>query len=226
MTFQSLNEYKYQAIFTSPEMCLKHPDFRKWLVSTETSKKMLSTIVDEAHCISQWGGDFRPAYAQLEKLRAIMPSNLPILLTSATLPPDALSDICTRMNINRKKSFLLNRGNHRPNITTSIIHIDGSQDFCSVLAQLPLPNDVMVPQDFPKTLIFTNSVNLTQILCREIRKHYANQFNVNIDFLHANRTAKAKRRVMKRFRKGLTRILIATEAAGMVNGIQLHILNV
>ena len=41
---------------------------------------VLVVIVDEAHCISQWGGDFQPAYAELEKLRAFIPTNTPLLL--------------------------------------------------------------------------------------------------------------------------------------------------
>lgn len=198
-------------------MCLKHPEFRKWLASSETTKKMLSIIIDEAHCISQWGGDFRPAYSQLEKLRSFMPPNVPILLTSATLPPQALSDVCTRMNIDLKKSFFINRGNRRLNIATSVIHIDGSKDYRAVQEQLPAPSKVTSPQSFQKTLIFTNSVNTTQFLCREIREHYGNNYNSSIDYLHANRTSKAKRRVMKLFRKGVIRVLIATEAAGMVS---------
>ncbi|KAJ6531399.1 P-loop containing nucleoside triphosphate hydrolase protein, partial [Mycena vulgaris] len=70
----------------------KHDTFRKWLQDPTTGKRALGTIIDEAHCASQWGGDFRPHYALLNKLRAILPVSSPILAASATLSPFALKD--------------------------------------------------------------------------------------------------------------------------------------
>jgi bloom syndrome protein len=216
VTLQRLDEHRHQAVLTSPEMCLKHLPFRKWLTSKETADKIAAIIVDEAHCISQWGGDFRPLYAQLEKLRSFMPPEIPILLTSATLPPAALSECCARMNVELRDSFFLNLGNHRPNIATTVLRMDGSKDYKAIYDVLPDPNSVSAKEDFKKTIIFTNSVNATQILCRDVRRHYGPNFRRHIDFLHAHRTAKAKRRVMKLFRQGVIKLLIATEAAGMV----------
>jgi superfamily II DNA helicase RecQ len=124
-------------------MALKHSPFRKWLACKETMTRVLAVIVDEAHCISQWGGDFRPAYAELEKLRAFIPTNIPLLLTSATFCPSSLSDVCARMNIDLEKSFFLNLGNRRPNITTSIIQMDNAKDFKALLNVLPAPEEIL-----------------------------------------------------------------------------------
>ncbi|KIL53766.1 hypothetical protein M378DRAFT_19589 [Amanita muscaria Koide BX008] len=211
-----LNEKRQGAILSSPEMCLRHPEFRKWLTAKETTNEIMAIIVDEAHCISQWGGDFRPVYSQIEKLRAFMPPDVPVLLTSATLPPAALADCCSRMKVDFKDSFTLNLGNHRPNITVSVLHMDGSKDYKAVYNNLPDPNSIVSAEDLPKTIVFTNSVNTTQVLCRDLRLRYGSQFHRHIDFLHAHRTAKAKRRVMDLFGKGVVKVLIATEAAGMV----------
>ena len=197
-------------------MALKHPPFRKWLACKKTMTRVLAVIVDEAHCISQWGGDFRPAYAELEKLRAFIPTNIPLLLTSATLCPSSLSDVCARMNINLKKSFFLNLGNRRSNITTTVIHMDNAKDFKALLNVLPTPEDIFLPSS-PKTLVFSNTVNVAQSLVQEVRDHYGPAFRDKVDFLHAHRTKKAKNRVMKCFRMGRVRILIATEAARMVS---------
>jgi bloom syndrome protein len=197
-------------------MCLKHPQFKQWLMSKETTDNIMAIIVDEAHCISQWGGDFRPLYAQLEKLRSFMPPDIPILLTSATLPPAALSECCARMKVDLHDSFFLNLGNHRPNIATSVLRMDSSKDYKAIYDVLPDPNSISSGDDIPKAIIFTNTVNATQVLCHDVRQHYGPKFRHHIDFLHAHRTTKAKRRVMKLFRKGVIKILIATEAAGMV----------
>jgi superfamily II DNA helicase RecQ len=56
--FQGLVEDLFQGILTSPEMCLKHAEFRKILTQENFSKNICAVIIDEAHCISQWGGDF------------------------------------------------------------------------------------------------------------------------------------------------------------------------
>ena len=197
-------------------MCLKHPEFRKWLSSKETTENMAAIIIDEAHCISQWGGDFRPAYAEVSKLRAFMPSCIPVLLTSATLPPLALAEVCSQMNVNREDAYFLNLGNRRSNISYEVHHMDSSKDYSAIHALLPDPNEIATPADLPHSIIFTNSVNDTQIICRDLRRRYGPQFRKHIDFLHAHRTRKAKRRVMRNFRKRRVQILIATEAAGMV----------
>jgi bloom syndrome protein len=197
-------------------MCLKHEQFRKWFSAKENTKDILAVIIDEGHCISQWGGDFRPTYSQLEKLRAFVPSHIPILLTSATFPPRALADTCDRLHISPEKSFFLNLGNHRANIAPSVIHMDSSKDYEAIHKILPDPNKITTADDFEKTIIFTNTVNSTQVICRDLWKRYGRQWHHYIDFLHANRTAKAKQRVMKLFRKGKIKILVATEAAGMV----------
>ena len=115
--------------------------------------RALAVIVDEAHCISQWGGDFRPAYAELEKLQAFIPTYIPLLLTSATLCPSSLSDVCARMNINLEKSFYLNLGNRRSNTTTSIIQMDNMKDFKALLNVLPTPEENSLANS-PKILVF------------------------------------------------------------------------
>ncbi|KAJ6507106.1 hypothetical protein DFH09DRAFT_1289076 [Mycena vulgaris] len=73
-----------------------------------TGKRALGTIIDEAHCASQWRGDFRPHYALLNKLRAILPVGSPILAASATLSPFALKDICSSLDLDLNKTFFLN----------------------------------------------------------------------------------------------------------------------
>src|ERR1700683_554763 len=107
-------------------MCLKHAEFRKILAEDNFSKNICAVIIDEAHCISQWGGDFRNVYALLEKLRAFFPPHIPFLATSATLPPLALREVRSKLAIDTDTSFYLNFGNDRPNITMSVQQINGS----------------------------------------------------------------------------------------------------
>ncbi|KAJ7029936.1 P-loop containing nucleoside triphosphate hydrolase protein, partial [Mycena alexandri] len=212
---QDLRTQTHNAIFTSPEMCFEHQDFRKYLRDDQTGKRIRAVIIDEAHCASQWGGDFRPHYALLHRLRSLLPVGTPILATSATLSPSALSDVCSGLDLDLGRSFFVNLGNDRPNITPSIAQMKSSKDYEAVYAHLPDPADVRSAADLPKAIVFANAVKKTQVLCRTIRRRYCPEVRDAIVFLHSHRTAKSKRRIMKEFRKGKIKILVATEAAGM-----------
>ncbi|KAK7008277.1 bloom syndrome [Favolaschia claudopus] len=218
---QDLYTQTHNAVLTSPEMCFEHLDFRKYLRDETTGKRILAVIIDEAHCISQWGGDFRPHYSMLNRLRALLPVSTPILATSATLNPSALAEVCSGLDLDLNSSFFLNLGNDRPNITPFVYLMNGGKDYSAVDTHLPDPNDVKSRDDLPKGLIFTNHVKKTQILCRHIRRRYPHLRGA-IDFIHAHRSAKAKRRVMNQFRKGKIKLLISTEATGMVCGADVN----
>ncbi|KAJ7761543.1 P-loop containing nucleoside triphosphate hydrolase protein [Mycena maculata] len=115
-----------------------------------TGKRVLGSIIDEAHCASQWGGDFRPHYALLDKLRVLLPAGSPILATSATLSPAALKDICLSLDLNLDEAFFINLGNDRPNITPSVIKMNSAKDYAAINAHLPKPEDVRSTADLPK----------------------------------------------------------------------------
>ncbi len=165
-------------------MCIKHPEVRKWLTSKEFSEKVVSIIVDEAHCVSEWGGDFRPIYAQVSKLRSFIPTTIPMLLTSATLPPETITDLQKRFEMDPKETFRLNLGNRRPNIHKSVRFMDSAKDFKALHKLLPDPRKVKTSKDLEKTLIFTNDVLTTHKICRHLRQRYGRIFNRQIDYLH------------------------------------------
>ncbi|KAF8812628.1 P-loop containing nucleoside triphosphate hydrolase protein [Phlegmacium glaucopus] len=72
-----------------------------------------------------------------------------------------------------------------------------------------------LPQDLIKSIIFTNSVNSTQLIAKDVRSWLPKHLQKYVGYLHANRTPEAKRKVMKYFHKSKLLVLIATEAAGM-----------
>jgi bloom syndrome protein len=93
--------------------------------------------------------------------------------------------------------------------------MNGGKDYTAIDPHLPDLAEVHSVDDLPKAIVFTNAVKKTQVICRHLRRRYSHLRGA-IDFLHAHRTAKSKRRIMKEFRKGKIKILVATEAAGMV----------
>lgn len=109
-------------------MCIKHAEFRRTLTDSEF-QNVGALIVDEAHCIVQWGGEFRTAYSEIGKLRSFFPPNIPIFGTSATVTPQALREIRSSLGIDAATSFFLNLGNDRPNISYHVHRIRSPTDY-------------------------------------------------------------------------------------------------
>jgi superfamily II DNA helicase RecQ len=74
-------------------MVISNPRFNSLLCSHKYHQRLLGVVIDEAHCIVQWGGQFRPAYAKLDKLRSFIPTNIPLYVTSATMVPNVLAEV-------------------------------------------------------------------------------------------------------------------------------------
>ncbi|GBE83952.1 hypothetical protein SCP_0510110 [Sparassis crispa] len=215
---------KYRLLLTSPEMCLEHAAFSALMRSPEFMKNIASIVVDEAHCISQWGGDFRKKFAELEKLRSFVPRHIPFLITSATLPPPVLSEVHSKLHFDAESTFHLNLGNDRPNITPIVQRLSGG---ASALNNLDfLVKDAASGTLLTRTIVFFNTRKLAQAASEYLQSKLPDDMKDQVNFLHACRTKNARKRVMKEFREGKINILCATEAAGMGMDIQDIIISV
>lgn len=213
---QALANNEFQGILASPEMCIKHPEFRRTLIDSNF-KNIVAIIIDEAHCISQWGGDFRTVYAELAKLRAFFPPHIPMAGFSATVTPQTFREIRLSLGIDMDTCFSLNLGNDRPNISYHVHQMKSAVDYKSLRVHLTPSATPSTPQDLPKQIIFVNAVLTAQILARTIRSWLPKSLRKYVGYLHAHRSAKAKRLAMRAFQRGKLKILVATEAAGMVS---------
>ncbi|RXW15756.1 hypothetical protein EST38_g10098 [Candolleomyces aberdarensis] len=212
----NLEHGQYQAIFTSPEMCLQHPQFRGFLSDAVIANDIVMIVIDEAHCISQWGGEFRKEYSQLDKLRVFFPTHVPFLITSATLTPAVLVEIQAQLDFELDDTFFLNLGNDRPNIKMSIQAVKTPADYDAVIPLLTHSGHLpQTREDLCKTIVFVNKVPSSQHCSRYIKSLFLPELRQYVDVLHAYRTRRTKRRLMKQFRKGNILVLVATEAAGM-----------
>ena len=201
----------YRIILTSPEMCLGDSGFSALLKDPRWSCSILSMIVDEAHCIEQWGAEFRKHYASLETLRSFVPRGVPVLATSATMPPKTLEHIWTILGVNTGRLFHLNLGNDRRNIVPLVWPIEGG---ASNLAALDF---VVCGRDQPlRTIIYFNDKRLTMLACHYLQKLLPPLQVHMIDVLHASRGPHTKKEVMEEFWAGKVCVLCATEVVGMV----------
>ncbi|TFK90448.1 P-loop containing nucleoside triphosphate hydrolase protein [Polyporus arcularius HHB13444] len=217
---QSLKEeilsHTHRALFLGPEMCLAQSQARETLRTLGLEDSLEGFVIDEAHCIVQWGGEFRPLYAELGALRTFTPRRRPLAAFSATMAPSVLAKVEETLLINPSTSFYVNLGNDRPNIYQDVVMMQGSKDYAALDRVLPL-KDVSRVAEIPKTLVFTNSRKAAMHVWKHLKEalpsHLA-QSNA-VDLLHAYRRRRARQGVMELFRAGEVRILVATEAAGM-----------
>lgn len=90
----------YQLVYMAPER-LAVPGMTQWLATCDIK----ALAIDEAHCISQWGHDFRPDYRNLKSFRAAFPT-IPIIALTATATPQVKEDIINELNLKRPKTFI------------------------------------------------------------------------------------------------------------------------
>ncbi|WP_421378682.1 DNA helicase RecQ [Bacillus salacetis] len=104
----------YKLIYIAPER-LESPYFVQYL----RSLPIPLVAVDEAHCISQWGHDFRPSYLRIKDLLQGLPSNPVVLALTATATPQVQSDICSSLEIEEENTYIT--GFSRENLSFKVI---------------------------------------------------------------------------------------------------------
>jgi len=102
----------YRVVYTTPEFIVNNFGMLNLMNSNSTLELI---AIDEAHCISQWGHDFRPSYRKLTCLREHLPENIPILALTATATPTITKDICA--NLNLKNVSVIRASTDRPNLS-------------------------------------------------------------------------------------------------------------
>ena len=173
----------------------------------------MGIVIDEAHCIVQWGGNFRPTYGMLDKLRSFIPPNIPLYVTSATMTPDVLSEVCRQLHIDPSNSFHLNLGNDRENIYHEVRPIRNGQDFAALDF---LFTGITSVEEMERALIFVNRVEDSQLGWQRSRELLPTHLRSYIGFLHSRRAEGAKTDELAKYKRGETKILWLTEIGAMV----------
>jgi ATP-dependent DNA helicase RecQ len=157
--------------------------------------------VDEAHCISEWGHDFRPDYARLGRLRQRLNNPQTIALT-ATATPDVRSDIVAQLQLQNPRVFIT--GFSRPNL-----HFQVEQIFSEPDRDRTLINFI---RETPGAGIVYSA---TRKACEELAPVLAATSGRKVELYHAGLEPDARRRVQDDFMSGKTPVIVATNAFGM-----------
>ncbi|GCD76567.1 ATP-dependent DNA helicase RecQ [Thermaurantimonas aggregans] len=161
--------------------------------------KISFIAVDEAHCISQWGHDFRPAYRQIDNLREVLPPDTAVLALTATATPEVIDDIATSLRFRPghqvfKKSF------HRPNLSYNIRIVENKIDrLIQALRAVP-----------GSAIVFMRHRLKTAQVAQFLRAH-----GIMADYYHAGLTAEERMEKQNDWMQGKTRVIAATNAFGM-----------
>lgn len=153
-------------------------------------------VVDEAHCISQWGYDFRPDYLRIGELRERI--DAPVIALTATATPPVAQDIMERLGFREK--LLLKSGFERPNLSYIVRHVE---DKCSQILNI------------------CNGVTGTGIVyarnrrkCEELSEFLRAQ-GVSASFYHAGLGGQARAERQAAWKSGAVRVMVCTNAFGM-----------
>ncbi len=193
------------------------------LRNTSFMQHMLSLFVDEAHCISHWGSDFRKNYGTLGKMRAFFPPGTPVIAVTATLTARVRRTVYQSLLFGQsdKPSRFINEGNDRPNVSLVVRAFEHTISSFADLDFL-IPPTLLRPEDIPKTYLYVDNIStgsdIIDYLNAKIDLNAA--FSSNLGIIrpfNANLSAGYRMLAMAQFRAGNIRILVCTDAAGMVS---------
>ncbi|MGL5318124.1 MAG: RecQ family ATP-dependent DNA helicase, partial [Bacteroidales bacterium] len=159
--------------------------------------KVSMLVVDEAHCISQWGYDFRPSYLNIATIREMHPA-APVLALTATATNEVVADIQDKLrfqngNVFRKSFF-------RSNISYVVRHTESKEsELIHILKSVP-----------GTAIIYTRNRKKTQEVATYLQRH-----DISADFYHAGLKNSVKERKQDEWKSGKIRVMVSTNAFGM-----------
>lgn len=187
---------KYQLVYVAPER-LRNPRFLDAIRATPI--QLLA--IDEAHCISQWGHDFRPDYAKLGKFREWLGGVQTVALT-ATATPRVREDIVKVLGLKRPKQFM--SGFARPNLHFGVVQRPTDREKDEELGS------------FLRTQTGSGIIYAaTRKRCEAIVEWVSQKLKIQIGAYHAGLLPDQRRAIQERFMKNQLRVIVATNAFGM-----------
>ncbi|BEG99567.1 RecQ family ATP-dependent DNA helicase [Bacteroides sedimenti] len=182
----------YKFLYISPER-LDTEIFRLKL----RSMKVSMITVDESHCISQWGYDFRPAYLKIADIRDMLPG-VPVLALTATATPEVVKDIQKRLHFAKENVFQMSF--ERKNLAYIVRKTDNKQEeLLHILNNVP-----------GSAIVYARSRKRTKEVADLLKKN-----GISADFYHAGLNDEVKDLRQRKWQTGEFRVMAATNAFGM-----------
>ena len=182
----------YKFLYVSPER-LSSELFLKKIQRVKVSM----VTVDEAHCISQWGHDFRPAYREVKQLREIFPS-VPVLALTATATPEVVKDIQQQLGFAQENCFSMSFA--RKNLVYVVRQTENKpQELLHILDRIS-----------GSAIVYTLNRKKTKEVCDILLAN-----GVTAEYYHAGLSPESKDAKEEAWKSGRARVMVSTNAFGM-----------
>lgn len=184
-----------KVIYVSPERLLA--DIDTWI----SRVKVALVAIDEAHCISQWGHDFRPVYTQLAPIKERFPG-VPVMALTATADRDTRSDIIRQLNLDNPLVWL--GSFNRPNLSLTVVSGSSSSQRVSAIESL------IRRYSTDTGIVYTLSRSGAEKMCETLARR-----GHRVALYHAGMSAAEREKSRRAFSNGDVQVVCATIAFGM-----------
>jgi ATP-dependent DNA helicase RecQ len=192
-TLQNAAYGNFKFLYVSPER-LETELFLEYLPLI----KVNLVAVDEAHCISQWGYDFRPPYLKIAALREYF-TNVPFLALTASATPEVQKDICNKLQFGKSQK-IFQQSFERPNLSYSAFRLFSKENKLLTILKKVAGSGIVYCKTRRRTKEVAELLNLNGIVA---------------DFYHAGLTTEERNKRQEEWIQGKTRIIACTNAFGM-----------
>ena len=194
--FSELEKSASCILYLSPERAQKD-GFKTWI----KKKSIALFAVDEAHCVSQWGHDFREEYAELRVLKELRP-DVPVLALTASATPTVLQDVAKNLKLQKPEKMV--HGFYRNNLYYQVEACADDEAKSLMLLQAIQQNPT------GRILVYCGTRKVTEQLAQFLSERFA-----QVGFYHAGLKTEERTETQRAYQEGEIRILVATNAFGM-----------
>ncbi|PHN05395.1 recombinase RecQ [Flavilitoribacter nigricans DSM 23189 = NBRC 102662] len=200
MHYRDIDRILDNAVYGGVKFLYVSPERLTTEIMQERLKKMPVRLlaIDEAHCVSQWGYDFRPPYLQIAETRELLSDKVPVLALTATATPPVVKDIQEKLAF--KKGRVLQKSFARENLAYVVLQEEGKEKKL-----------VEILQKTPGTaVVYVRSRRRTKELATWLRKH-----RIHADYYHAGLLQDTRTAKQEAWMNNKIRVMVSTNAFGM-----------